>query len=286
MLRGLTNSVSLRLPDNQARHNGPERIELMGIGVHKLTMGDVLDRVEDFVAEGSPHRVVTVNLDYISLASRDESFREALNGADLAVADGMPLVWAAGLAQTPLPERVAGLDLVERISEYGSERGWSLFLLGAAPGVAEAAGQVLEERYPGIRIAGSYSPPLGVFTTAEEQRIRDLIRAARPDVLFVALGAPRQDLWIRDNIEHIGVAVAIGVGCAFDVISGGMRRAPRFMQRLGLEWLYRLTREPGRLWKRYLVYDLPAFCRLALSALRTSRAVAGSLPQGSGAGGP
>jgi N-acetylglucosaminyldiphosphoundecaprenol N-acetyl-beta-D-mannosaminyltransferase len=242
----------------------------MGVSIDRVTTPDVLRRIERYVSDRRPRRIVTVNLDYLRLARRDPVFRETLRDADLAVADGMPLVWAAKLAGSSLPERVAGLDLVERIAKHGAPLGWSVFLLGAAPGVADKAGRVLASRYPGLHIAGAYSPPMG-FGAEENARIVQLVREAAPDVLFVCLGAPRQDLWIHTNIDVLGVPTAIGVGCAFDVISGNVRRAPLWMQRLGLEWLYRLVNEPARLWRRYVLHDLPVFARLAVEAARAGR---------------
>jgi N-acetylglucosaminyldiphosphoundecaprenol N-acetyl-beta-D-mannosaminyltransferase len=171
------------------------------------------------------------------------------------------------MAGTKLPERVAGIDLVESICRRGDREGWSVFLLGAAPGVAEAAGEEIVRRHPNLRIAGTYSPPHGAWDEEEEQFIRARIRFAQPDVLLVALGAPKQDVWIRDNLQQLGVPVSIGVGCTLDVLSGGIARAPHWMRSAGLEWLYRLASEPERLWRRYLL-DLPAFVRLLLSAAR------------------
>jgi len=282
MLRGLDHAVPSRAPQATRDIAAPGRVTLMGVPIDRLTTSEVLRRIEGYVAERRPRRIVTVNLDYLRLAGREAAFRETLRSADLAVADGMPLVWAAKLAGTSLPERVAGLDLVERIAEHGAPRGWSVFLLGAAPGVADEAGRVLASRYPSLRIAGTCAPPMG-FGSEENARIVQMVREAAPDVLFVCLGAPRQDLWIHENIDALGVPVAIGVGCAFDVISGNVRRAPRWMQRAGLEWAYRLVNEPARLWRRYVLHDLPVFARLVVDAARASRARRAPAAQGKGA---
>ena len=242
-------------------------VELLGVKLNPLRHVEALDRIEEFVEERVPRQVVTVNLDFLRIASSSGEFKATLNAADLALADGMPLVWASSVAGARLPERVAGVDLVNAICERGDREGWSVFLLGAAPGVAEAAGEEMVRRHPNLRIAGTYSPPHGAWDEDEERYVCEQIRFARPDVLLVALGAPKQDVWIRDNLQELGVPVSIGVGCTFDVLSGGTRRAPRWMRRTGLEWFYRLSSEPGRLWKRYLL-DLPAFARLLLSAAR------------------
>lgn len=239
------------------------RIDLGGILLDKVDLAGALQRIEYFVRSGEPHQIVTVNLDFLSIASRDSDFRSTLNGADLAVADGMPLVWLSKLKGEPLEERVAGVELVTQSCSLAAELGASVFLLGAAEGIAEAAGRRLEAMFPGLRVAGTHSPPLGTLSPEENQRMVDLIRLAAPDFLFVALGAPRQDLWISAHQAELQVPVAMGVGCVFDVLAGSVKRAPPWMQRAGLEWAFRLGQEPQRLWRRYLVNDLPLLARLA-----------------------
>ncbi|MBV9601235.1 MAG: WecB/TagA/CpsF family glycosyltransferase [Chloroflexi bacterium] len=241
------------------------RVELGGILLDQVDLAAAVDRIAAFVRSGQPHHVVTVNLDFLSIANRNPEFEATLNGADLAVADGMPLVWLSRLRSERLEERVAGVELVMESRRMGAELGSSVFLLGAAPGVAEAAGKRIQESYPGIRIAGTYAPPVGALTAQENRYIIDLIRLAAPDFLFVALGAPRQDLWIREHLTELRVPVAMGVGCVLDLLAGNVRRAPAWMQRGGLEWAFRLVQEPGRLWRRYLVNDLPLLARLTLA---------------------
>jgi N-acetylglucosaminyldiphosphoundecaprenol N-acetyl-beta-D-mannosaminyltransferase len=162
---------------------------------------------------------------------------------------------------------VAGVELVKESCRVAAGLGARIFLLGAAPGVAEAAGRRLEATYPGLEIAGTYSPPVGVLGAAENRQIVELIREAQPEFLFVALGAPRQDLWIREHLSELQVPVAMGVGCVFDLLAGNVRRAPGWMQRTGLEWAFRLVHEPQRLWRRYLLNDLPMLLRLATGSL-------------------
>jgi N-acetylglucosaminyldiphosphoundecaprenol N-acetyl-beta-D-mannosaminyltransferase len=177
----------------------------------------------------------------------------------------MPLVWLSRLKGEPLVERVAGVELVMQSCRVGAELGSKVFLLGAAPGVAQAAAKRIEEAYPGIEIVGTLSPPMGALTPQEDQNIIDLIRRVAPDFLFVALGAPRQDLWIHQHLSELQVPVAMGVGCVLDLLAGNVRRAPLWMQRSGLEWAYRLVQEPGRLWRRYLLNDLPLLARLTFA---------------------
>jgi N-acetylglucosaminyldiphosphoundecaprenol N-acetyl-beta-D-mannosaminyltransferase len=248
------------------------RIELGGVLIDQIDVEGALERLREFLADGGTHQVVTVNLDFLSIAQRDPAFRDTLNAADLAVADGMPLVWASRLRGEPLPERVAGVDLVHESCQLALGTGHSVFLLGAAPGVADRAARKLQEEYPGLRIAGTYSPGIGALSRAENAAIVSMIREARPGFLFVALGAPRQDLWIRENRAELGVPVSIGVGCVFDLLAGSVERAPHWMQKAGLEWAHRLRSEPGRLWRRYLVNDTRMLGRLMIESASANRA--------------
>jgi N-acetylglucosaminyldiphosphoundecaprenol N-acetyl-beta-D-mannosaminyltransferase len=243
-------------------------VELLGAPIDRLHQEEAVMAIEAFVSARAPRQVATVNLDFLRIARRNEAFAQTLQQADLALADGMPLVWASKLAGAALPQRIAGIDLVEALCDRGSSLGWSIFLLGAEPGIGIAASVAMLRRHPGLRIAGVYSPPVGDWDDLEEKRIRDRITEGSPDILLVALGAPRQDVWIAENKDRLGVPVSIGVGCTFDVVCGAKLRAPQWVQRIGMEWLFRLATEPGRLWRRYMS-DLPTFSRLMLSALRS-----------------
>jgi len=197
--------------------------------------------------------VITVNTEFVMMAQHDPIFRQCINQATLVVPDGMGIVWATRFLGQTAPERVTGTDLLPELAKRCAANGSRLYLLGAAPGVAEAAAERLRALIPGVQIAGTYA---GSPAVAEEDDILARIRAAEADVLCVAYGAPAQELWIRRNLQRLPVAVAMGVGGAYDFISGRKPRAPQAMQRLGLEWLYRLYREPWR-WKRMLA--LPRF---------------------------
>ena len=245
-----------------------DRIDFDGVLIDRTCIAETVPLIRAFLNDRRPRQIVTVNLDFLAIAARDPEFRATINQADLAVADGMPLVWLSHLLGLPLAERVTGNDLVDQCCRVAAERGGSVFLLGAAPGVASKAASHMRQRYPGLKIAGAYSPPFGPLSAEEDQKIVAMIRAARPDVLFVALGAPCQDRWIADHREQLGVPVSIGVGCVLDVLAGVVNRAPAWMQRAGLEWSYRLLQEPSRLWRRYFVDDLPMLGRLTLGALR------------------
>jgi N-acetylglucosaminyldiphosphoundecaprenol N-acetyl-beta-D-mannosaminyltransferase len=251
-----------------------ERVSLGPICVDSVDQAAAIERIRGFATSGRPHQIVTVNLDFVSIANRDPAFRELINAADLAVADGMPLVWLSRFKGKALPERVAGVDLVMDSCRVAAELGASVFLLGAAEGVAEAAGERLCELCPGLRIAGTYSPPVGTLDASVNDEMLRVVRRAAPDFLFVALGAPRQDFWIREHQAELQVPVAMGVGCVLDLLAGAVRRAPVWMQRTGLEWAFRLAQEPQRLWRRYLLNDLPMLARLACSSPTSDTEVA------------
>jgi N-acetylglucosaminyldiphosphoundecaprenol N-acetyl-beta-D-mannosaminyltransferase len=244
------------------------RVHLADVWVDRLNFQTAVERIRGFANSGRPHQVVTVNLDFVSIAARNPGFRHTLNHADLAVADGMPLVWLSRLQGQPLPERVAGVELVSASCQIAAESNQGVFLLGAAPGVAERAAKRLERDHPGLRVVGTYSPPMQPLKRKQNEHMVRMVREAHPGFLFVALGAPRQDEWIRTHLHELNVPVAMGVGCVFDLLAGESSRAPDWMQRAGFEWAYRLLREPRRLWRRYLVNDLPLFARLLLRCIR------------------
>jgi exopolysaccharide biosynthesis WecB/TagA/CpsF family protein len=244
-----------------------QRVDLGGVLIDRVNLGSAINRVRGFLRSGQTNQIVTVNLDFVAISRREPAFRDTLNGADLAVADGMPLVWVSRMADEPLPQRLTGVDLVDECCQLAVETDTSIFLLGAAPGVAELAGQRLRERFPGLRIVGVYAPPFAPLTEEENERILQTINAARPDFLFVALGAPQQDIWIRANRDRLDVPVCMGVGCVLDLLAGVVSRAPSWMQQAGLEWLFRLLQEPARLWRRYIVDDLPVLAWLMRQAL-------------------
>ena len=235
-------------------------VEILGVRVDSVTYDDVIDIMSNWIDEGGPHQIATVNPEFVMAAQRDARFRGTLRSADLCVADGVGLLWAARLLGQSLPERVTGSDLVPRVAAEAAARGWRAYLLGAAPGVADATAQILTAQNPGLRIAGSFS---GSPSALHAPAIVAWVRHARPDVLFVAYGAPAQDLWIAAHGDALGVPVMMGVGGAFDHIAGVQRRAPAWIQRLQLEWLYRLATQPWR-WRRQLA--LPRFVLALLAA--------------------
>jgi len=233
-------------------------LELMGVPIHDVTMQETVRWVIQWITQRGVHQIATVNPEFLIRARDDAAFRKVLRHAALCIPDGIGIVWAARLRRASLRERVAGSDLVPRLAEEAAGRGWRVFFLGAAPGVAETTARMLAERYPGLQIAGCYA---GSPAPDEEFEISERVRRSQADLLFVAYGAPRQDLWLSRNLARTGAAVGIGVGGSFDFIAGVSKRAPRWVQRLGLEWLDRLIREPRR-WRRQLA--LPRFAALVL----------------------
>lgn len=258
-----------------------DRFAVLGIGVDRLDIVGSAARIAAFVAARTPRQVVTVNPEFVIAARRDPGFRRVLRQADLATADGMGIVWAARILGERLPERVGGVELLHQVAENAARLGHTLFLLGAQPGVATAAGEVLVRQYPGLRIVGADA---GSPDPADEEMIIAMVQQARPDILFVAFGAPAQDLWIARTLPRLGVPVAIGVGGAFDYLAGRVPRAPELLQRAGLEWLYRLVIQPWR-WRRMLA--LPRFAALVIAdRLGNSRPQSGGSRDASSAGSP
>jgi N-acetylglucosaminyldiphosphoundecaprenol N-acetyl-beta-D-mannosaminyltransferase len=232
--------------------------EVLGVRVDAATFADVLARVDEYVAAGGPHHIVTLNPEMMMAARRDAALCRALNSAELNVVDGVGLMVAARWLGHPLRERVTGSDGIYRLTAHCAQRGYRPFFLGAAPGVAEVTAGRLAGLYPGLEVAGTYA---GSPRPEDEDDVVTRVRAAAPDLLFVAYGVPAEELWIARNRERLAVPVMIGVGGAFDFVAGVTRRAPPWMRRAGLEWLHRLVRQPWR-WRRQLA--LASFCYLVL----------------------
>ena len=229
-------------------------IRILGVRVDEYDMQQSLDLIGAFVAQGDANgedglkQVVTINPEGVWLAQSDAELKRIIGDAALVTPDGNGILWAARQLGTPLKERVAGIELLENICRRGAEEGWRIYLLGAKPGVAEAAAEKLQEKYPGLQVAGCDN---GYFRDREEQAVSG-VREAGADVLFAALGMPYQEHWLYAHRKELGCKVAVGVGGSFDVLAGLVRRAPKLWQRLKLEWLWRLLSDPKR-WRRYLV---------------------------------
>jgi N-acetylglucosaminyldiphosphoundecaprenol N-acetyl-beta-D-mannosaminyltransferase len=231
------------------------RSSLFGVKIDAVRMDQAVDWVLETAKKGVRpcEFVVTPNADHAILLQENEGLRTAYAAASLVIADGWPVVLASHMLGKPLAERVTGSDLVPSVFAAASSNDpLRVYLLGAAPGVAERAAGIIEARYPGVRVVGAYGPPFGFERdTAENDRILERIRVARPDLLLVGLGAPKQELWVNGNRARIEAAVALCIGATIDFLAGEKARAPRLLQRLGLEWFHRAMTEPRRLVPRY-----------------------------------
>jgi len=237
------------------------RVEVLGVKLDAVDMPGALQAVTRFIKQGWPQQIVTVNAEIIYQAQKAPELKKIINRSGLVVPDGTGVVWATRLLGNPVPARVPGIDLALNIAGQACREGWRLFLYGAAPGVAGLAAARLQAQFPGLDIAGTAH---GYLSTSEQQDLVPRIRTARPDVLMVALGAPQQEYWIREHMHALQVPVCIGVGGSFDVLAGKTHRAPQWVQRVHLEWFYRILRDPRR-WKRSLA--IPRFMWLVLRAM-------------------
>lgn len=236
----------------QGSLEGAREAEILGVPVTSLTFDMLWAECERRVSERRPGFIVTPNLDHMVMYRENPAFRVAYDKAMARTPDSTPVMWLARILGMPLAEKLAGSDLVPRIAERAAESGYSVFLLGAAPGVAERAGEILTERFPGFKLAGVYCPPLG-FQEDPEQKAAALeaVRQAQPDLCFVALGAPKQEFWMSETACENAWWVALGIGAGLDFIAGERKRAPVFIQKVGLEWFWRTVQEPCRLGPRY-----------------------------------
>jgi N-acetylglucosaminyldiphosphoundecaprenol N-acetyl-beta-D-mannosaminyltransferase len=230
----------------------PYTAAVLGVPFHSVTIDEAIEFIEEKIDEGGFHQVATANVDFLMHSMRDKSLQEILCSCDLVVPDGMPILWAAKMLGSSLKERVCGVDLVPRLAKLCVDRHFSIFLLGASDAVSERAAENLKKSYPGLHIAGRYSPPARPMEQMNHEEILRKIAQAKPDILLVAFGNPKQEKWIAMHRDRLNVPVCIGVGGSLDFLAGAVPRAPRWMQNNGLEWLYRVSREPKRLAQRYL----------------------------------
>jgi N-acetylglucosaminyldiphosphoundecaprenol N-acetyl-beta-D-mannosaminyltransferase len=249
------------------KRNLKHPIAVLGLPLDRLTANEAIDAIEGLILSGGTHQVATANLDFWLNSLADQHLHRIIAGCSLVLPDGMPLVWVSGLLGCPLAERVTGVDLVPRLAELSARKGYGIFLLGGKGDVAERAAELLERNYPGVRIVGTYAPTEEHMARLDHSDILHRIHVAKPDILLVALGNPKQEKWIWMHRKRLGVPVAMGVGGSFEILVGDMRRAPRWVQRFGLEWAMRLVQEPSRLGPRYLRDFLGLARRLPLTLL-------------------
>lgn len=211
-------------------------MKILDVRIDEVTMNEAVEKVKIFLDEDKMHLICTPNPEMLMTAQNDEEFKRILNSSELNIPDGTGIVWAAEKLGNPLKERVAGFDFIHRIFELGKDKNISFYFLGSKPGVAETASKKIEEKYPGIKVVGTND---GYFSVEEEKRVIKEINSKKPDVLLVAMGAPKQERFINKYKDKLNCKIAIGVGGCFDVISGNVKRAPKLFIKLRLEWLYR-----------------------------------------------
>ncbi|HEY0463936.1 MAG TPA: WecB/TagA/CpsF family glycosyltransferase [Polyangiaceae bacterium] len=249
----------------------PSPLALPRVRIGKLPLDVVdfqgaLDAIDRLIREKNGGTVFTPNVDHVVMAEHDERFRTAYAAAALSLVDGTPVLWASRLLRTPLPAKISGSDLVMPLLQRAAERGYRVYFLGGAEGVAELAKSKLEAALPGIQIVGTDASRIDVNQPSDADEVVERIRRVEPDLVLVALGAPKQEIWSYTRAERLKPAVLIGVGASLDFVAGVQKRAPSWMSKVGLEWLYRLAQEPRRLAARYLLRD-PEFCVILLRQL-------------------
>lgn len=244
----------------------PSRENLLGVGIHPINMTIAIDTIRQWILNKASHYICVTPAHSVMDAYHDPVIRKIFNQSGLTTPDGMPLVWLLKLRGFKDVDRVYGPDLLQAACREFVPYGYRHYFLGGSPEVTERLCQVFRERYPGIKFAGSYSPPFRPLSMEEENQMISRINSVQPDILWVAFGAPRQELWMAEHINQLNCPVLIGVGAAFDFLAGNKKQAPRWIQRSGFEWLYRLLKEPKRLWKRYLL-NYPKFVFLVFLQL-------------------
>ncbi|MBN1910663.1 MAG: WecB/TagA/CpsF family glycosyltransferase [Pirellulales bacterium] len=228
-----------------------ETVEIWGLRLARVTTDETLDLVDRMIATGKPGFFITANLHYARLAAGDARLRRVNARAGFLVADGMPLVWYSRLRRRRLPERVTGADTIYRLCRRAAERGYRVFLLGGLPEVARQAAENLRRLWPELQIVGIETPMLSELSESEQAELIGRIRGAKADLLFAALGQPKGELWLAEHLDELGVPACVQIGASLDFVAGRVRRAPRWVQRIGAEWLWRIGQEPRRMIPRY-----------------------------------
>jgi N-acetylglucosaminyldiphosphoundecaprenol N-acetyl-beta-D-mannosaminyltransferase len=239
------------------------RADVLGIRVSAISMASAVHTIDEWITRREPHYVCVTGVHGVMESQRDQALLQIHNAAGLVTPDGMPLVWLSRLQGFRQVERVYGPDLMLAVCERSATRGHRHFFYGGAPGVAEMLASRLQWRFPGLQVAGLYSPPFRALIPEEDEAVVKRINALQPDIVWVGMSTPKQERWMAEHVGRLSASALIGVGAAFDFHAGLKRQAPRWMQRSGLEWLFRLLSEPRRLWRRYLVNN-PWFLWLVL----------------------
>ena len=245
-------------------------VALFGLPISNLTMSEAVGRIAEWIESGTMHQIVTANLDFARNARKSEFLHRVICSSSMVLPDGAPLLWASRLLRKPLKERVTGVDMVPELARLSAERGYGIFLLGGSEENARVAAETLKSAHPGVRFVGSYSPPVTPLDKMDDAEMLWRIEAANPDILLVAFGNPKQEIWISRNFHQLQVPVAIGIGGSLDIIAGSTKRAPKWIQKLHMEWCFRMLQEPRRLLPRY-AHDVAALVRLLLMEIIAHR---------------
>ena len=244
-----------------------KRLKLGEVPIDVLSFAGALEAIDAIVTARRGGYVVTPNIDHVVLADENLAFRDSYTNASLSLVDGQPLVWASRMLGIQLPEKISGADLILPLMELAARKQWRVYLMGAGDGVAERAGAEIHKRY-GTQIVGCDAPRVSIDPgAAENEAPLAKIKAAKPDLVLVALGAPKQEIWMHRCLPEYAPAVALGIGAGLDFIAGTVKRAPAWVSQVGLEWAYRLSHEPRRLWRRYLIDD-PKFLLILARTMR------------------
>jgi N-acetylglucosaminyldiphosphoundecaprenol N-acetyl-beta-D-mannosaminyltransferase len=240
------------------------KVNILGIQVSSLTNEELLNTITNSINNKEFSQIAITPTNSIVAAYKEKGVSEIYNKAEIVLCDGMLVKWASNFFGTPIKERITGLDVLPNLVKLSSEKNFSLFLLGASPGVGDQLAKVITEQYPNVTIAGIYVPPfMKVFSEDENQRMVNAVNKSNADIVLVSLTAPKQDIWIAQNRSNLNPAVYIGIGGAFEVMAGLAKRSPVWMQQSGLEWLYRFIQEPKRLFRRYFI-EAPVFIPLVI----------------------
>jgi N-acetylglucosaminyldiphosphoundecaprenol N-acetyl-beta-D-mannosaminyltransferase len=228
------------------------RVDVLGVGISAIDMGQALEEITRWVQQRELHYVCVTGVHGVMESRRDPELRRIHNASGLTAPDGRPMVWAGRRAGAANMAHMRGSDLMSAVCAMAADRGWSSFFYGGGQGVPELLAERLVARFPGLRVAGTWSPPFRPLTPEEDRSVIELINRCGPDLVWVGLSTPKQERWMAAHREQLNAPAMLGVGAAFDMHAGLMPQAPQWMQRSGVEWVYRLSREPRRLWRRYL----------------------------------
>jgi len=250
-------------------HPIPDTVALFGLPITNVTMAQAVSRVEEHIRSGTTHQIATANLDFARNSLKDPYLQRVICDCSMVLPDGAPMLWASSLFGAPLKERVTGVDLIPELAKLSADRGYGIFLLGSSEQNSRIASEVLASRYPGVRIVGRHCPDIAPLHAMDNEDLLRRIASAEPDILLVAFGNPKQEMWIHRHRDRLSVPVSIGIGGALDMIAGSVKRAPKWVQKVNLEWAYRMCQEPKRLLPRYFRDAIAFFVHLPLGLLAT-----------------